>query len=309
LAHIFNDFYTGRINIARLCYFYRTMFKNLLALAGRKGNKTSKQPHASEHLNESYYVSLCCIIKDENEYLEEWVNYHLKIGIEHFYIYDNGSRIPIRETLEQLKLSKYTTIVKMTGKAKQVKAYGHCIKNFGKHSRWIGFIDIDEFIVPKTTNGDLAAFLKDYEDYGGLGMNWLIFGSNGHLKKPVLSQLESFLLRAEEDFHVNRHIKNIVQPQYVKSVLGAHNFAYKDGKFCVNENFTPIDGSFSDVSVNKIQLNHYYCRSFEEYEAKIKRGYGDTSKKRTVDEFYHHDVDANKVKDTTILDILKRKVD
>jgi hypothetical protein len=73
------------------------------------------------------------------------------------------------------------------------------------------------------------------------------------------------------------------------------------GKFCVNENFEPIEGSFSETSVNKIQSNHYYCRLLEEYEHKIKRGYEDTSKKRTLDEFFNHDRVASKVQDLTIL--------
>jgi len=136
-------------------------------------------------------------------------------------------------------------------------------------------------------------------------MNSLVFGSSGHQQKSKLPQLENFTMRAEEAFGPNRHIKNILQPRSTEKALGAHSFAYRDGKFCVNENFERIDGSFSDVSVNKIQLNHYYCRSFEEYEAKISRGYGDTSKKRTVDEFFHHDKEANKVKDTTILELFK----
>jgi hypothetical protein len=139
------------------------------------------------------------------------------------------------------------------------------------------------------------------EDYDGLGINWLVFGSNGHEKKPSQPQLESFTLRAEESFHVNKHIKNIVQPKYVKTVLGAHHFEFIKEKFCVNENFEPIEGSFSETNVNKIQLNHYYCRWLEEYEHKIKRGYGDTSKKRTLDEFFNHDRDASKVQDLTIL--------
>jgi len=110
-------------------------------------------------------------------------------------------------------------------------------------------------------------------------------------------------MRAEESFHVNKHIKNIVQPKYVKAVLGAHQFEFIKDKFCVNENFEPIEGSFSETTVTKIQLNHYYCRSLEEYEQKIKRGYGDTSKKRKLDEFFNHDRDANKVQDLIILEL------
>jgi len=262
---------------------------------------------APKPLANKYYVCICCIIKDENGYLEEWISYHRKIGVEHFYVYDNGSSIPIADTIESLGLPSFVTVNTIKGKAKQVKAYGDCIKRYGKASQWIGFIDVDEFIVPKTAHGDLPAFLKDYEEYGGLGVNWLIFGAAGHRKKTNRPQLESFTLRSEESFHVNRHIKSIVQPRFVKSSSNAHSFTYKEGKFCVNENFERIDASVYDNSVKKIQLNHYFCRSVEEFEEKMKRGIADTRKGRTMDQFTHHDQDANKVEDTTILEILKHR--
>jgi hypothetical protein len=250
-----------------------------------------------------HYLSIGCIIKDENKYLEEWINYHLKAGVEHFYIYDNGSAIPIADTIRNLNLEAYTTVKVIKGKAKQVKAYSKCLKAFGNTSQWIAFIDTDEFIVAKATNGNIPALLKKYETFGGLGINWQIFGSSGHVKKTNLPQLQSFILRAKDDFHINKHVKSVVQPAYVKSVNNAHSFHYIKDKYCVNENFEPIDHSFSPVSVNKVQLNHYFCRSFEEFEEKIKRGIGDTRRGRNLEQFYHHDEGANEVEDKTILEL------
>ena len=42
----------------------------------------------------SRYLSILCIIKNE-DYLEEFILYHYLLGVEHFYIYDNESDIPI----------------------------------------------------------------------------------------------------------------------------------------------------------------------------------------------------------------------
>src|ERR1700744_6355843 len=101
---------------------------------------------------DQYYLSICCIIKDENVYLKEWIDYHRLIGVEHFFIYDNGSKKPIADTIRELGFDVIATVNTIHGKAKQVKAYGDCIKRYGKASRWIAFIDVDEFIVPKTTH-------------------------------------------------------------------------------------------------------------------------------------------------------------
>lgn len=254
----------------------------------------------------AFYVSVCCIIKDENEYLAEWIDYHRKIGAEHFFIYDNGSKVAVADTIAALGAGEYVTVTVIQGRNKHIKAYDHCLKNFGRHSRWIAFIDVDEFIVPKTDNPKLGPFLEDYEDYGGLGVSWLIFGSNGHIKKPAGSQLENFTMRSPASFLANKHIKSIVQPRYTKSAFKSHCFKYKPGYSCVNEHYAPIGDSFAESSTNKIQLNHYYCRSLEEYHQKITRGISDTKRPRQLDEFHYHDSESNVVKDTSVLEVLKK---
>lgn len=252
------------------------------------------------------YVSVCCIVKDENEYLEEWIRYHVQVGVEHFFIYDNGSAVPVKETLAECNLLEYATVIPLPGARKQVKAYRHCIKAFRHTSKWIAFIDVDEFIVPKEPLGCLPQLLREYESFGGLGVNWLVFGSGGYTEKSAQPQLERFIMRSEERFSANRNIKSIVQPARVNKLTTVHSFSYKKPFFCVNENFSPVEHALSDVSVKRIRLNHYYCRSLEEYKTKIERGFADKKEQRTLQEFYEHDKKSNLIKDTTVLEILKK---
>lgn len=261
---------------------------------------------ADQHVEPEHYLSICCIVKDEGDYLPEWLDYHRKIGAGHFYIYDNGSKRPVKEVVNALGYGEFVTVTNIPGQNKHVKAYQHCIDNFGYNSRWIAFIDMDEFIVPKNETASLPQLLEKYEDYGGLGMSWLIFGSNHHIEKPAGSQLENFTRRSEVTFPPNRHIKSIVQPRYVQSAYKSHCFKFKAGYTCVNEHFVPIEEAFADVSVDTIQLNHYYCRSLAEYRQKVERGISDTKRKRKMEEFHYHDGESNAVEDTTILKILDK---
>ncbi|PZP47810.1 MAG: hypothetical protein DI598_10670 [Pseudopedobacter saltans] len=261
------------------------IFSNLLNFLISKGRRPK------------YYVSICAIQKDENDYLEEWIRFHLKIGIDHFFIYDNGSKISPSLILREYTNKGVVTIINYPGDSKQNEAYLHCIKRNKYLSKWIACIDIDEYIVPKIPKGDLKGFLKDFEHYGGFGMNWLIFGSNGHKFKTKKSQLESFVMRSYEDFPVNKHIKSIVQPKFVIDVNSPHHFKFVMGKKCVNENFEIIEGPFSEHSSKKIQLNHYYCRSEEEYLEKISRGYADHIGERLISQYEAHNKDANYVQD------------
>ena len=36
-----------------------------------------------------YDLAVVAIIKNETPYLQEWLDYHLLAGVNHFYIYDN----------------------------------------------------------------------------------------------------------------------------------------------------------------------------------------------------------------------------
>lgn len=48
----------------------------------------------------SNYLSICAVIKNEGPYLEEWIEFHRIQGVEHFYLYDNGSADQTKDILE-----------------------------------------------------------------------------------------------------------------------------------------------------------------------------------------------------------------
>ena len=50
-------------------------------------------------------VAICLIIKDENEYLEEWLQHHKNIGFNYFIIYDNQSKISVNRYLLKNNIS------------------------------------------------------------------------------------------------------------------------------------------------------------------------------------------------------------
>lgn len=41
------------------------------------------------------YCAVCLVSKDENYYIWEWAEYHLRIGFDALLIYENGSASPL----------------------------------------------------------------------------------------------------------------------------------------------------------------------------------------------------------------------
>ncbi len=244
-----------------------------------------------------FYLALCAIAKDENQYLREWVEYHRLAGVEHFFIYDNESAIPIKETLRHYIEAGIVTVHEIQGIERQMDAYDDCINTNRKTCRWIGFIDLDEFIVPLQTQ-DIPSLLIDYENFGGLAMNWSMYGSNGHVARPTVPHIEAYTTRTPLHYYLNHHIKSIVHPQYVMKCTYPHAFQYYPGFDCVNEKYEPSYGPYSGFSGEKVVVNHYFNRSREDFDVKMVRGRADrTDIQYKLDRFERLDRNAT-IEDT-----------
>ncbi len=118
-----------------------------------------------------YYATICAIAKDEDFFIKEWVEYHLLIGFEHIYIYDNNSSVPISNTLSDYVDSCLVTVIDFPlDMDQQRKAYMDGLQKYGSECKWMAVIDIDEFIVPKQEN-DIRDILDRYVGYGGLAIH------------------------------------------------------------------------------------------------------------------------------------------
>ncbi|MBU4569900.1 MAG: glycosyltransferase family 92 protein [Desulfomicrobium sp.] len=229
------------------------------------------QPKPKRRMN---YLSVCCIAKDEHPFIREWINHHLLVGAEKIIIFDNGSSPGLRDSVREYVEHGFVDLFEIQGKEQQIIAYDCCLREYEGKTKWIAFIDVDEFLIPKKYT-DVRMILTDYEDFGGLGVHWVEFGSSGHLTRPEGMQLKSYVHRFPLDHPKNMHIKSIVQPGRVKSACDPHQFIYNEPWFCVDENNFPLAESQGPFTARDIQLNHYYYRSQEDYCRKLDRGRAD----------------------------------
>ena len=236
-----------------------------------------------------FYSTVCAIAKDEDDSLREWVIYHFIIGFDHIILYDNNSKNKISDLLSDFVNENIVTVVDFPlTENQQLSAYFNCIKNWREFTKWIAFIDVDEFIVPLSCD-DINDFLDNYRDFPGVGMHWDVFSSNGHLAKPQGNVIENYRM----SLGISNTIKSIVQPKYVIKPSSPHHFVYSY-KYCVNEEKICIPENESYPIGNDIILNHYYYKSQQDYEEKINRGLATAVRvdgkdlNRTIDEFYKH---------------------
>lgn len=153
----------------------------------------------NEYLNTHQYkynTSVCLLIKDENDFLEEWLDNYWDIGVEHFYIYDNNSKFPVKETIAKIKdgfyVDKCDVILFTEYNHMQYDCYRNCLINYGQESRWIGFLDTDEFVEFTDGTTDIKQFLKEFENDLAVWIPWETYGANGHVERPIGGMRENY---------------------------------------------------------------------------------------------------------------------
>ena len=136
-------------------------------------------------------VAVCAIFKDEVSALAEWVAYHLVVGVDHFFLYDNESTDDGASILLTGTLKDYVTVVPILSRPAQLHAYRHFMDFHARNWDWVAFIDLDEFIHPIEADS-IKDLLPRYGSYSGVLLHWLNFGPNGHESRPNGLVIENY---------------------------------------------------------------------------------------------------------------------
>lgn len=259
--------------------FFKMLYYNSVCKGGIKlfGSHDKRQL--------KYKVSLCLIFKNEAPFLKEWLDYHLTVGVEHFYLYNNNSEDNYGEVLKPYIDKGLVTFIDWPYDHSQFKAYQHCYENYRNETNWISFLDADEFFVPKYTN-TLEEWLKTFDKYPAIVIHWRMFGTGGQLKhdysKNVIEQyytcwdhfypLGKCFINTRYDiasfdlWHVHHHTYMKYPIFGIKLTIPAVN---QFGYICpVNVNWSGWKDKMSHAT---IFCNHYYTKAWDIYSAKMKR--------------------------------------
>lgn len=255
---------------------------------------------------EPHYLSICAIFKNEARYLEEWMRFHRGIGVSHFFLYDNESTDDPLTVLRPWIEMGLVTLVAWPGRAQQVRAYMHCLRNNWSATRWLAFLDLDEFLF-SPSQIDIRSILSRFESSPALFVYWQVFGSSGHVVRPSCPVVEAYNMRERAPRQPSG--KSIVNPRFVRRMPNTHNFALWIGA-ANDTSGTKLDykSFFDDVAkipcFDVLRINHYWSRSLEELAEKVERGDAFfPDQPRELQEHLDRDRLFNEVEDVTILPI------
>lgn len=119
--------------------------------------------------------AICCIAKNEELYINDWIKYHIELGFDRIYIYDNNDidKPLTKDKIDYLYADKVTIIDYRGLKQVQLKAYQDFFKNECFKYEWCAVIDCDEFISIKDKS--LDAYLNQYSDIDIIKLCWRVY--------------------------------------------------------------------------------------------------------------------------------------
>lgn len=211
-----------------------------------------------------FQLCVAAIFQNEARHLQEWIEYHKLLGVEHFYLYNNLSDddylLVLKDYIQNGQVDlvdwSYEGIDNSCYNEIQCEAYRDALKQCD--CKWLAIIDIDEFLVP-VEDSNLIDFLGRYESdpsLGGVVFPWVFFGTS-HIEKIPEDKLmiETLILNGGPAAGGNPMAiwkqgayKSIVRPKKVDKLVSPHYCKYYEGMHHIQLSF--------DVA----QINHYWTR-------------------------------------------------
>jgi hypothetical protein len=235
------------------CYFGRLMPD------ARRAHKAPGDPQG---------VVICMRFRDEAPYLAEWLEYHQAAGVSHFFLYNNFSNDDFMSALQPWIDAGHVTLVDWPRVPASPAAEEDCVRRALGRFKWVGFIDADEFVVVRDGRS-IGEFLETFPRAPGVGLHWRIFGSSMHRVRPTEPVISAYQHRSPEP---NAHIKTFLRPERAAQCRNPHSWFYHPLGAARSENGRRLYGSLDMKPTADIAwLNHYFCKSEEEYLEKTSR--------------------------------------
>lgn len=231
-------------------------------------------------------TALVCIARNEDRYIDEWIQYHLKLGFDKIFVFADrwqyvGPRLPNVKVMN----------IKIEGCPPQIPTYDYALGSFGDKYDWMAFFDVDEFLVLKK-HRTVKEFLADKKE--SVGINWKLFGDNGLTEDDGSYGVLDRFTRCQSV--PNQHVKCIVKCTSETEMATPHN---------PNHPWRGSDGELHEYAycpsgnTSEAQINHYFCKTRDEFRLKQDRGGADGYYRRPDSDFDRHNF--NEVEDLSAL--------
>ena len=250
---------------------------------------------------------VCVIGKNENKYVQEFINHYRNLGYNHIYIYDNndGNGEKFEDVLKSELNSNFVSIINYRGKLSiyyvggpQCLAYKDCYEKHKNEYDWLSFFDFDEFLEVKPHANTIQEFLGNsrFKKCQNIKINFLYYSDNDLLyydSRPIQERFTTPLWNHSMNGVVKSTVRGGMKENYWKTKCCVHT-SYANVTNCnAQGEIIPYDSGHIHRNLSYARLKHYYTKSVEEYVKKTKRGdsfipiaYNDAWKRKRIKRYF-----------------------
>ena len=224
-------------------------------------------------------------IKNEHRYLEQWIEYHIRLGFNYFIIYeDNGSMSHeniVNKYNKVVNIDFYDYVLnKDNFESKEIICFKHILENYNNID-WLINLSINEYItLPENmTIDDLLYNLKP--DIKQIIIRWKLYNANGFINNPGDDYylIDTYIDPIDINnfaIYYNTNV-TITKDNYNK---GKAFINYRKFKNDINNDINNLNIDFpyiyynypieNTIYLNRIFINYYITKSFEEFYERLK---------------------------------------
>jgi len=222
------------------------------------------------------YLTMTAVVRDQEHYVKEWLGFHYLAGYERFVVILHKCADKTEERIRELPFQDRIHIHRIVNDEQYVQlgSYVWAVENYGHLTKWMAFIDSDEFFFA-TKSDDMKCVLEDYEEHGGVLGNWLQFGSNNCAVRPAGLSIEALTKRAVDDHPDHQSFKTIIRPECFKRFRSPH--LAETNPWTVTTDHRPACDHWKwygdrERDWDILRVNHYHTRSMEDWIQRYYRG-------------------------------------
>ncbi len=220
-------------------------------------------------------ATLVAIARDEGRYIVEWLAHHLAIGFSRIIVYDHGSVDSMPAYIDRIAAvdRRIRRIPwQVTSGSPQVQAYNAALRRVA--TPWVAFLDIDEFLIPEK-DGSLPAFIgRIPDDVSCVHINWRGFADGGRESDDYELVTRTFMMSSKNGWGNHHHVKSLARTAQVSNVL-VHDVDIRSGRYVqcdFQDSVLEVRGLAQRICYEGIQINHYQCKTYKEFEKRMLRG-------------------------------------
>jgi glycosyltransferase involved in cell wall biosynthesis len=240
-------------------------------------------------------LAICVCVRNEEETIAEFIQWHRLLGVGHFYVYNDASIDRTPDILGNFSKDVVTIINTQWGNGSNVQysAFTDCAHKHGHKHEWLGFLDADEFVQPlEGGKGDkdvcLFPFLQGMQEgnASSVQLNWAM-GFSDELSFEAVGE-KTALEQIGFDGLPNYHTKSFCRPQCIDGFDNPHycNLKATPGTSCKDESLNtdgrniqlPNRATQDPPAMTRFRVAHYFRRPFQGWLGKRMRGRATTRK-------------------------------